>query len=268
MPPDPPSLACLRTHTYASRAENNPPSENPGYGPEMMPHFDKEFKCDPTKPHHGFTSWDDFFTREFRNGVRPTEAPNDDTVVVNACEAAPYKLATDVKRRDKFWIKSQPYSLEHMLANDPLVDKFVGGTIYQAYLSTYSYHRWHSPVSGKVIKIQLQDGSYYSDTLAEGLDPTGTWGSQAYLTEVATRAMVFIEADNPHIGLMCFLAVGMSEVSTYEITVYEGQRIEKGQQTGMFHFGGSTPTVAWYIKHHLYTAASKQWQTESSAALH
>ena len=64
---------------------------------KMMPHFDKEFKCDPTKLHHGFTSWDDFFTREFRNGVRPIEAPNDDTVIVNACEAAPYKLATDVK---------------------------------------------------------------------------------------------------------------------------------------------------------------------------
>lgn len=54
---------------------------------------------------HGTTY---FFTREFRNGVRPIEAPNDDTVIINACEAAPYKLAADVKRRDKFWIKPQP----------------------------------------------------------------------------------------------------------------------------------------------------------------
>ena len=52
--------------------------------------------------------------------------------------------------------------------------------------------------------------------------------------------MIFIEANNPHIGLMCFLAVGMAEVSTCEITVYEGQQLEKGQQLGMFHFGGST----------------------------
>ncbi len=36
-----------------------------------------------------------------------------------------------------------------MLDNDPLVDKFVGGTIYQAFLSALSYHRWHAPVSGK-----------------------------------------------------------------------------------------------------------------------
>jgi len=28
------------------------------------------------------------------------------------------------------------------------VKDFVGGTVYQAYLSAENYHRWHSPVSG------------------------------------------------------------------------------------------------------------------------
>ena len=32
----------------------------------------------------------------------------------------------------------------------------------------------------------------------------------------------------------------MAEVSTTEITVYEGQHVKKGQEIGMFHFGGST----------------------------
>ena len=39
---------------------------------------------------------------------------------------------------------------------------------------------------------------------------------------------------------MCFVAIGMAEVSTCEITVYDGQHVNKGDQTGMFHFGGST----------------------------
>ena len=39
---------------------------------------------------------------------------------------------------------------------------------------------------------------------------------------------------------MCFVGVGMVEISSCEITVYEGQRVKKGQQLGMFHFGGST----------------------------
>ena len=39
---------------------------------------------------------------------------------------------------------------------------------------------------------------------------------------------------------MAFLGVGMAEVSTCEITVQEGQHVKKGDQIGMFHFGGST----------------------------
>lgn len=39
---------------------------------------------------------------------------------------------------------------------------------------------------------------------------------------------------------MAFTGIGMDEVSTCEITVKEGQHIKKGEQTGMFHFGGSS----------------------------
>lgn len=207
---------------------------------KAMPCFAIEFECDPCKPHYGFKSWDDFFTRKFRKGIRPIAAPNDDRVIVNACESAPYKVQRNVKLRDRFWIKSQPYSLEHMLANDPLVHKFVGGTIYQAFLSALSYHRWHSPVSGKITKAFIQDGSYYSEAQSEGFDESGPNDSQGYITEVATRALIFIEADNQNIGLMCFMAIGMAEVSTCEITVKERQHVSKGDQLGMFHFGGST----------------------------
>ena len=205
-----------------------------------MPDFNKDFKCDPDLPYHGFKSWDDFFTREFRDGKRPVASPDDDSVIVNVCESAPYKIAKNVKRIDKFWIKSQPYSLQHMLAGDAYTDKFVGGTIYQGFLSALSYHRWHSPVNGKVVKAYVIDGSYYSETLTEGFDPTGENESQGFITELATRALIFIEADNPAIGLMCVMPVGMTEISSCQITVREGQRIKKGDQIGMFHFGGST----------------------------
>lgn len=207
---------------------------------KAMPHFVEQFQCNPELPHYGFTSWDDFFTRQFRDGQRPIAAPQDDDVIVNACESAPYKIARQVKQRDNFWIKAQRYSLSHMLDNDSLMPAFDGGTVYQAFLSAKSYHRWHSPVSGRVVKTRVVDGTYYSETMYEGFDPAGPNDSQGYITEVATRALIFIQADNPAIGLMCFMAVGMAEVSTCQIAVYEGQKIQKGQQLGMFHFGGST----------------------------
>ncbi|MBB6502073.1 phosphatidylserine decarboxylase family protein [Pedobacter cryoconitis] len=207
---------------------------------KAMPDFDQEFICDPAKQHHGFKSWDDFFTREFREGQRPLADPDNDAVITNACESAPYRIAKNVKQHDQFWIKAQPYSLEHMMANDPLLDSFVGGTVYQAFLSALSYHRWHSPVSGKIVKAYVQDGTYYAEALSEGYDPAGPNDSQGYITELATRALIFIEADNPAIGLMCIMPVGMAEVSSCQITVYEGQHVKKGEQLGMFHFGGST----------------------------
>ena len=207
---------------------------------KKMPNFAEEFQCDPSAPHYGFTSWDDFFTRQFREGVRPIADPGNDSVIANACESAPFRVAENVQRRDEFWVKGQPYSLEHMLDHDDLLDQFVGGTVYQAFLSALSYHRWHSPVSGRVVKAYVKNGTYYSETPAVGFDPSAPNGSQGYITEVAARGFIFIEADNPDIGLMCIMPVGMAEVSTCDITVYEGQRVEKGQELGMFHFGGST----------------------------
>jgi phosphatidylserine decarboxylase len=205
-----------------------------------MPHFDTTFVCDPAAPYRGFTSWDDFFTRRFRAGQRPVSAPADDAVIVSPCEAAPYKVARNVRLRDRFWIKAQPYSLQHMLANDPLAPQFDGGTVYQAFLSSFSYHRWHSPVAGRIVRTAVVDGTYYAQNRPEGHDACGPRRSQAYITQLATRALVFIEADHPAIGVMCFMAVGMAEVSTCDITVAAGQTVAKGEQLGMFHFGGST----------------------------
>ena len=207
---------------------------------KVLPDFDKEFICNPELPYHGFKSWDDFFTREFKDGKRPVASPDDDSVIVNACESSPYRIAKNIKRLDKFWIKAQSYSLEHMLAGDQLSGNFVGGTVYQAFLSALNYHRWHSPVCGKIVKTCVIDGSYYAEALSEGFDPTGENESQGYIVELATRALIFIEADNPDIGLMCIILVGMTEVSSCQITVYEGQHVSKGDQLGMFHYGGSS----------------------------
>ena len=207
---------------------------------QAMPNFDLEFKCKPREKHHGFTSWDDFFTREFRDGIRPVESPDDDSIVANACESAPYQISTAVKKRDFFWIKHQRYSLDFILNMSDLAKQFHGGTVYQAFLSATSYHRWHSPVSGTIYKTELVDGSYYSATHDIQDDPALPNMSQGYLAQVAARGIIYIQADNPHIGLMCFVSIGMSEVSSNEITVEEKDKVKKGDQLGMFHYGGST----------------------------
>lgn len=151
--------------------------------------------------------------------------------------------------RDKFWVKGQPYSVLDMLSHDALAHDFIGGTIYQAFLSALSYHRWHSPVSGTIKKAYVVDGTYFSEPLFAGYadphgpDVAGEGTGQGYISATATRAIIFIEADNKDIGLMCVMPVGMVEVSTCDITVKEGQHVKKGEQLGMVSSASSVPLI-------------------------
>ncbi|KAF9499322.1 hypothetical protein BDN71DRAFT_1441915 [Pleurotus eryngii] len=248
--------------SYASTAVLSD-AENGWFSPSalgQLPNFVETYICDPDDPsgHYGFTSWDHFFTRLFRPGQREIDAElvDNNAVVHSACESAVYRIAYNAKARDQFWLKGQPYSIIHMLNNDPYAPQFVGGTVFQAFLSATKYHRWHSPVNGVVVKTVLVPGTYYAesptesfddpdggdqhDPKDEGADPAGPNLSQAFITSMAARCLIFIRAKDPRIGLMCFIAVGMSEVSTCEMKVQEGDAVSKGQETGMFHFGGST----------------------------
>lgn len=202
----------------------------------------EQFEHDPDDPHWGFRSWNDFFTRRFRAGQRPVADAGDDAVIVNACESTPYGLATDVRLEDRFWIKSQPYSLRDMLAGDPAAERFAGGAVYQAFLSAVNYHRWHSPVSGTVVRAFAQPGTYYSEADSEGEAAAEPRNSQSYLAHVATRAVVLIEADHPGVGLLGFVAVGMTDVSSCLLRpeLRPGARVAKGEELGRFQFGGST----------------------------
>lgn len=200
-----------------------------------------EFEHDPDDRHGGFGPWNDFFTRTFKVGARPVAGPDDDSIIVSACESTPYRISTDVSLRERFWVKGQPYSLADLLDNDPSVNEFEGGTVYQAFLSAFNFHRWHSPVAGTIVSTRLVDGTYFSEADGQGdaLQPTF---SQSYLAHVSARAIIVIDADNPVIGRMAFVGVGMSEVSSCLISdaVRPGAHIGKGEELGCFQFGGST----------------------------
>ena len=230
--------------------------------------FAQLYNCDPNQTYYGFTSWDDFFTRTFRPGVRPVAYPDDGppnplqpavnptNVLVHACESTPCFHKENVKLQDTFWLKSQPYSLAEMFSGNPkrsgkeVAGPFVGGQVYQAFLSALSYHRWHAPVSGVVVDVWVSDGTYYSENFYEGFanminnitrpDPNAPNNSQPYIAEVATRGIILIQADNPNIGLMACIFIGMCEVSSCVFSVAKGSQIIKGQEIGSFHFGGST----------------------------
>jgi phosphatidylserine decarboxylase len=204
-----------------------------------------QFVYDPDDEHGGFGSWNDFFTRRLQDGERPVAAPDDDAVVVSPCEATPYRIASRVHRRDAFWAKAEPYSVEELLAGDEATDLFVDGTVWQAFLSALEYHRWHSPVGGTVLRAWVEPGTYYSEASSQGAEAAEPQLSQGYLAHVATRAIVLVDADDPTIGTVAVVFIGMSDVSSCVIGdgIEPGARVGKGDELGYFQFGGSSVCV-------------------------
>ncbi|KAJ4158666.1 uncharacterized protein LMH87_009182 [Akanthomyces muscarius] len=210
--------------------------------------FSELFSCTPAEDpvHWGFKSWDDFFTRQFRDidKVRPVGHR-----IVSACEARPYALQANVKAYDSFWLKGNRYSVMEMLDHHELAESFIGGTVFQSFLTLTSYHRWCAPVSGHVIEVRVVDGTYFSEATFAGFsspigpDPSGPDRSQVYVTEVATRALIFIRAPPP-IGIVCAMFVGLSDVSTCDIAhrFRDGlpKPVYKGEEIGTFRHGGSS----------------------------
>jgi hypothetical protein len=118
-----------------------------------------------------------------------------------------------------FWAKGQPYALRHIFRGDPMKEEvyrhFIGGTLYQTFLSATCYNRWHSPINGTIVRSWKVPGTYYyAEAPYIHDDDSAPNESQGFIAEVATRSITFIQADNPAIGLMAFVAIGMTEVST------------------------------------------------------
>ncbi|KIJ15847.1 hypothetical protein PAXINDRAFT_168846 [Paxillus involutus ATCC 200175] len=216
--------------------------------------FVQTFVCpDPEADNRGFQTWDAFFTRPLQPGVRPVDFREEKSLIHSACESTVYKTSENVQLHDQFWLKDQKYSLYDMVDGHAYAEKFVGGTVYQAFLSPADYHRWHAPVKGTVLDAFVLPGTYYAalpDSGAEADDPDLNPGdphgalirSQGWLTVSSTRAVIFIQGDDP-IGLVCFIGVGMAEVSTCGLSVQKGNKVEIGDELGMFHFGGSSHTL-------------------------
>jgi phosphatidylserine decarboxylase len=171
----------------------------------------EDYNYEPEEEHWGFKSWNDFFTRTLKPGVRPIASPNDPHVITSCCDSRVYSVSHNVQLYEQFWVKEHVYSLNDMLANDPCASEFVGGDVYQAFLSAKNYHRWHSPVAGTIKRAFIQPGFYYSGR--QQLDPCPPDDSQTYISHVAARGIILIEAAAP-VGLVAVIPIGMAEVSS------------------------------------------------------
>jgi len=200
-----------------------------------------EFEIPDRKaPHWGFPSFNAYFHRQIKPAFRPIAAPDDPKVIVSANDGTVVTYVRDVQALARFWLKGQPYSLVNMLNGSEHTSRFIGGDVFQSFLSGADYHRWHSPIDGHVRGAQVVDGLMFSDAESAGLDPTAATYSQGYEASVNTRGLVFVESEDPVIGMVCVMPIGITEISSVTLEVKVGDRVKKGDELGYFSYGGSS----------------------------
>ncbi|KAL4955416.1 phosphatidylserine decarboxylase-domain-containing protein [Aspergillus filifer] len=185
-----------------------------------------------------FKTFEDFFIRHHAPGTRPIYEEDDPSsaVVVADSRVVVYEEVAESK---KIWVKGEDFSLTNLVMDKRLGPQFGDGPVASFRLSPQDYHRYHSPVSGRIKVYRSMPGDYYE------VDPLALRSGVDILTRNA-RDYVVIETEE--FGEVLFVAIGASQVGTVEIHEkwqVPGAEIKKGDELGLFQFGGSSIIVAF-----------------------
>lgn len=123
-----------------------------------------KFKVDVTEAASAdladYDSFNAFFTRNLRAGIRPIAQGND--VVVSPVDGAISQLGS-VSQGRIIQAKGRDYSVNELLGENPtLAAQYEGGQFATIYLSPKDYHRIHMPLAGKLTAMRYVPGKLFS----------------------------------------------------------------------------------------------------------
>ena len=190
-----------------------------------------------------YKSFNEFFTRPLKDGVRPLAhstwvCPVDGAI--SQCGA--------IERDQIFQAKGHQYSTRALVGGDAaLAEQFQNGQFATLYLSPRDYHRIHMPVAGKLLRMVHVPGDLFS------VNPTTARGVPGLF---ARNERVVCEFETEH-GPMVLVLVGATIVGSMA-TVWHGQvnpprpgtvrewhyesqdvRLQKGEEMGRFLLGST-----------------------------
>jgi phosphatidylserine decarboxylase len=109
-------------------------------------------------PAEGFRTFNEFFTRRLRDGLRPIDA--DPNAVVSPADGR-FDDAGVIDAGRQFVVKGQPYNTATLLGSEADAASFAGGAFAVVYLSPRDYHRVHSPVAGTITHVRHIPGTLF-----------------------------------------------------------------------------------------------------------
>ncbi|MEP5766350.1 MAG: phosphatidylserine decarboxylase [Halieaceae bacterium] len=183
----------------------------------------------------GWLTFNQFFAREMRPGKRPVAAARDDKVIVSPADAV-FMGTWPIDDNSNITVKGANWEIAELLAGSPYEDAFKGGIYTHSFLYIDDYHRYHLPVAGTVKEIRNISGRVYMDVSrnADGSFDVVDGDTYQFNQE---RGLVVV--DSPELGLVAILPIGMSYVSSVNLTPEVGAQLRKGDPFGYFLFGGS-----------------------------
>ena len=174
-----------------------------------------------------YKTFNQFFYRALKPGARPI-APGDTVAVLPA--DGRHLAFQNVDAADGFYAKGQKFSLQSFLGDAALAAQFAGGSMLISRLCPVDYHRFHFPVAGRPGEPRLINGALYS------VSPIALRRNLAYLWE--NKRMVTL-VDSPVFGQVAVCEIGATMVGTIAQTFVPGRAAPKGEEKGLFKFGGS-----------------------------
>jgi phosphatidylserine decarboxylase precursor len=183
----------------------------------------------------GWQTFNQFFAREMRPGKRPVAAPRDDKVVVSPADAV-FMGQWPIAEDSNITIKGINWAVSDLLDGSPYESEFRGGIHMHSFLYIDDYHRYHVPVGGMVKEIRNISGRVYMDVRR---NPDGSFDVVDGDTYQFNQERGLIVIDSPEVGLVAVLPIGMSYVSSVNLSPHTGAILQKGDEFGYFLFGGS-----------------------------
>ncbi|MFA6959128.1 MAG: phosphatidylserine decarboxylase [Opitutaceae bacterium] len=174
-----------------------------------------------------FKSFNQFFYRGLKQSARPIAA-GDDVAVFPA--DGRHLVFPDVDKADGFYVKGAKFSLAELFGDEALAREFAGGAMVISRLCPVDYHRFHFPVAGVPTEPKLINGYLYS------VSPIALRRNVGYLVQ-NKRALTLV--NDTCFGRVAMFEVGATCVGTIKNMFVEGRPVAKGDEKGLFTFGGS-----------------------------
>ena len=174
-----------------------------------------------------YKSFNEFFYRALKPGARPIA--EGEKVAVFPADGR-HLVFQDVDTAPGFYVKGAKFTMAELFGDASLAEKFAGGAMLISRLCPVDYHRFHFPVAGTPGEPRVINGWLYS------VSPIALRRRLSYLVE-NKRVVTLVES--PQFGTVAVIEVGATNVGSIQQSFVPGRAVAKGDEKGLFAFGGS-----------------------------